>query len=69
MTFAPLTAEEVAYYVERHRPMDRAGAYGVQDWIGYVGVERIHGSFYTVMGLPLHRVYQALKALPHPERS
>lgn len=66
VTFAALTADEIAYYVERHRPLDKAGAYGVQDWIGYVGVERLEGSFYTVMGLPMHRVYQALKALPHP---
>lgn len=63
VTFAPLTPEEIAYYVERHTPFDKAGAYGVQDWIGYAAVERIHGSFYTVMGLPLHRVYSALKEL------
>lgn len=61
--FAPLTQEEIAYYVARYTPLDKAGAYGVQDWIGYVGVERIHGSFYTVMGLPLHKLYAALKAL------
>lgn len=66
VTFAPLSAEEIAYYVERHRPLDKAGAYGVQDWIGYVGVERLEGSFYTVMGLPMHRVYRALKALSEP---
>ena len=63
VTFAPLTAEEIAYYVERHSPLDRAGAYGVQDWIGYVAVARIEGSFYTVMGLPLHRVYAELVRL------
>lgn len=66
VTFASLTPEEIAYYVERHHPLDKAGAYGVQDWIGYVGVERLEGSFYTVMGLPMHRVYQALKALAVP---
>jgi septum formation protein len=66
VTFAALTPEEIAYYVARHSPLDKAGAYGVQDWIGYVGVERLEGSFYTVMGLPMHRVYRALKALPHP---
>lgn len=64
--FRSLTAEEIAYYVERHRPLDKAGAYGVQDWIGYTAVERIEGSFYTVMGLPMHRVYQALRELPPP---
>lgn len=63
VTFAPLTAEEIAYYVERHTPFDKAGSYGVQDWIGYAAVERINGSFYTVMGLPLHRVYGTLKDL------
>ena len=55
--------EEIAYYVERYRPMDKAGAYGVQDWIGYTAVERIEGSFYTVMGLPMHRVHTELKRL------
>ncbi|MBP6311984.1 MAG: Maf family nucleotide pyrophosphatase [Flavobacteriales bacterium] len=60
VTFASLTPDEIAYYVDRYAPMDKAGAYGVQDWIGYVAVERIEGSFYTVMGLPLHRVYAEL---------
>lgn len=65
--FRALSPEEIAYYVARHRPLDKAGAYGVQDWIGYTAVERIEGSFYTVMGLPMHRVYAALKALPAPK--
>lgn len=64
--FRPLSEAEIAYYVERHRPLDKAGAYGVQDWIGYTAVDRIEGSFYTVMGLPMHRVYAALAALPAP---
>lgn len=64
--FRPLRPEEIAYYVERHHPLDKAGAYGVQDWIGYTAVDRIEGSFYTVMGLPMHRVYQALQGLPPP---
>lgn len=63
VTFSPLSDAEIAYYVERYSPLDKAGAYGVQDWIGYVAVERINGSFYTVMGLPLHRVYQSLLQL------
>lgn len=63
VTFAPLSEEEIRYYVEHHKPFDKAGAYGVQDWIGYAAVERIEGSFYTVMGLPLHRVYRGLKEL------
>ncbi len=64
VTFRTLSAEEIAYYVEEHKPFDKAGAYGVQDWIGYTGVSRIEGSFYTVMGLPMHRVYEELRALP-----
>jgi septum formation protein len=64
--FRALDAEEIAYYVERHKPLDKAGAYGVQDWIGYTAVDRIEGSFYTVMGLPMHRVYTALRELPSP---
>ncbi len=61
--FRELSSEEIAYYVRVHRPFDKAGAYGVQDWIGYTAVERIEGSFYTVMGLPMHRVYAELKKL------
>ena len=58
--FRELTDEEIDYYVERDRPMDKAGSYGIQEWIGYVGIERIDGSFYNVMGLPIQRVYAAL---------
>ena len=61
--FRSMAPEEIAYYVERHSPMDKAGAYGVQDWLGFTAVERINGSFYTVMGLPMHRLYGALKEL------
>jgi len=64
--FANLSEAEIAYYVDRYAPMDKAGAYGVQDWIGYVGVERIEGSFYTVMGLPMHRIHAALRQWPLP---
>ncbi len=67
VTFATLEPEEIDYYVDRYSPLDKAGAYGVQDWIGYVAVERINGSFYTVMGLPLHRVYSTLRALFNPK--
>lgn len=63
VSFRKLSAEEIQYYVERYAPFDKAGAYGVQDWIGYTAVEKIEGSFYTVMGLPMHRVYEALKGL------
>ncbi|WP_027418349.1 Maf-like protein [Crocinitomix catalasitica] len=62
VTFMPLTEEEISYYVEKYEPYDKAGAYGVQEWIGYVGIERLEGSYYNVMGLPLHLVYKALKS-------
>jgi septum formation protein len=63
VTFCQLTDDEINYYVEHYRPLDKAGAYGVQEWIGYVGVERIEGSFFNVVGLPVQRLYQALKTL------
>ena len=59
--FATLTNEEIGYYVDKYQPFDKAGAYGIQEWIGYVGVESINGSFYNVMGLPVQRLYQELK--------
>lgn len=61
--FRDLTDEEIRHYVETCRPLDKAGAYGVQEWIGYIGVERIEGSFYNVMGLPVQMVYSHLVKL------
>ncbi|MDE7408555.1 MAG: Maf family nucleotide pyrophosphatase [Muribaculaceae bacterium] len=61
VTFAPLTREEAAWYVEKYRPLDKAGAYGIQEWIGCAAVARIDGSFYNVMGLPVHQLYNLLK--------
>lgn len=58
--FTALTREEIEYYIERYRPYDKAGSYGVQEWIGYVGIEHIEGSFYNVMGMPVHRLYHEL---------
>lgn len=60
VTFGELSDEEIEYYVEKYRPMDKAGAYGVQEWIGYVAVERIEGSYFNVMGLPIYKVYREL---------
>lgn len=54
--FAPLTEADISYYLEHYAPLDKAGAYGIQEWIGYRAIERIEGSFYTVMGLPVHLV-------------
>ena len=59
--FAPLDEEEMAYYVDQYEPFDKAGAYGIQEWIGYVGISGLQGSFYNVMGLPTRKLYQALK--------
>ncbi|GAB2614130.1 Maf family nucleotide pyrophosphatase [Belliella aquatica] len=61
--FKTLSSEEINYYIEAFQPFDKAGAYGIQEWIGYVAVDRIEGSFYTVMGLPVHLVYEELKKI------
>lgn len=58
--FAELTDDEISYYVEKYRPLDKAGAYGIQEWIGYIGIKGIKGDYYNVMGLPLRRVYEHL---------
>ena len=60
--FKALTDEEIAYYVDTYRPYDKAGAYGIQEWIGMVGIERIEGCYYNVMGLPVARLYKELSA-------
>lgn len=59
--FKELSDWEIEYYIERCKPFDKAGAYGVQDFIGMIGIPKIEGSFYTVMGLPIHRVYEVLE--------
>lgn len=61
--FRELTEEEIEYYVEKYRPLDKAGAYGIQEWIGYVGIDRIDGCYFNVMGLPLRKVYEQLRQL------
>lgn len=58
--FKALRDEEITYYVDRFKPYDKAGAYGIQEWIGYIGIEKITGSFYNVMGLPVGRLYDEL---------
>lgn len=60
VTFKILTDNEINYYIDTCRPYDKAGAYGIQEWIGYIGITEIKGSYYTVMGLPVHIVYDAL---------
>ncbi len=59
--FAELSEEEIDYYVQKYKPYDKAGSYGVQEWIGYIGVESLEGSFYNVMGMPVRMLYMYLK--------
>lgn len=61
VTFQKLTQSEIEFYVDTYKPFDKAGAYGAQDWIGIVAIERIAGSYFTVMGMPMHLVYTRLK--------
>lgn len=61
VTFAALSDEQLLYYIDTYRPYDKAGAYGIQEWIGYVGVENLNGSYFNVMGLPVQRVSTALQ--------
>jgi len=63
VTFGNLTAWEIDHYLEVYQPMDKAGAYGIQEWIGMVGVTRIEGSYFNVVGLPVQKLYQELKAI------
>ena len=58
--FATLSEDEIIYYVDNFKPMDKAGAYGVQEWIGFIGVENISGSYYNIMGLPVQKLYREL---------
>lgn len=61
VTFSEISEEEAIYYVDRYKPYDKAGAYGIQEWIGYAMISGIQGSYFNVMGFPVHRVYAALK--------
>ena len=63
VTFATLSDKDIDYYLSHYRPFDKAGAYGIQEWIGMVGVEKIDGCFYNVMGLPVHRLYKEICSL------
>ena len=61
VTFKPLSATEIDYYIRTFKPFDKAGAYGIQEWIGYIGVTAINGSYFNVMGLPVQRIYEELR--------
>ncbi len=67
--FRPLSASEIDFYITNYQPFDKAGAYGAQDWLGMVGVTRLEGSYFNVMGLPVHRVWEELGRLGLPLRS
>ena len=59
--FKDLTDSQIEYYVDNYRPFDKAGAYGIQEWIGYIGIDKIEGSYFTIMGLPVHVAYELLQ--------
>lgn len=63
VSFKPLSAAEIDYYIRTFKPFDKAGAYGIQEWIGYIGVTAINGSYFNVMGLPVQRIYEELRTL------
>ena len=63
VTFRELLDSEVEHYVDNYKPLDKAGAYGIQEWIGYIGIKKIEGCYFNVMGLPLRKVYQILTTL------
>ncbi|MCG8311149.1 MAG: Maf family protein [Cytophagales bacterium] len=60
VNFKILTDKEIEYYIDNYEPYDKAGSYGIQEWIGMIGIDRIEGSYFTVMGLPIHKVYETL---------
>lgn len=64
--FRPLSDKEILYYIDTFKPYDKAGAYGIQEWIGMIGIERIEGCYYNVMGLPLTRLYRELQTFATP---
>lgn len=63
VSFSKLTNEEINHYIDAYEPFDKAGSYGIQEWIGFIGVEKIEGSYFNVMGLPVHKLYQILREL------
>jgi len=60
VTFKPLSNAEINYYIEHYKPFDKAGSYGIQEWIGYIGIERIEGDFFNVMGFPVQKFYELM---------
>jgi septum formation protein len=69
VTFLPLESWEIDYYVEKYIPLDKAGSYGIQEWIGYIGIEKMHGSYYNVMGLPTAELWKVMKKLGYIQQT
>jgi septum formation protein len=69
VTFLPLESWEIDYYVEKFNPLDKAGSYGIQEWIGYIGIEKMHGSYYNVMGLPTAELWKVMKELGYIQQA
>jgi septum formation protein len=63
VTFKEITDEEIKYYIKNYNPLDKAGAYGIQEWIGFIAIEKIEGSYFNVVGLPVHKLYEELMKL------
>ena len=62
VSFAALSDKEIEFYVERYQPFDKAGSYGAQEWLGYIAIDKLEGSYFNVMGLPVHKIYSVLKS-------
>ena len=69
VTFLPLESWEIDYYVEKYIPLDKAGSYGIQEWIGYIGIDKMHGSYYNVMGLPTAELWKVMKKLGYIQQT
>jgi septum formation protein len=63
VSFKQLRDEEIEYYIKNYKPFDKAGAYGIQEWIGFIGIDKIEGSYFNVVGLPVHKLYKTLMNL------
>ena len=63
VTFKELSDDEIHYYINNYKPFDKAGAYGIQEWIGFIGIDKIEGSYFNVVGLPVHKLYKELMSL------
>ena len=63
LSIISLHSKEINYYIENYKPFDKAGAYGIQEWIGFIGINKIEGSYFNVVGLPVHKLYKTLMSL------